>query len=236
MTGWKKILTIKKQTIIMKGKTVFSESEYHALCKLITERCAAPSNKQKPIRDKMRNIGLYGSDFGIRDMTVDKFNGLIKNGTITIKRSGNSIYHVEPKASSTISSRANSDESYVIDLCDEVLGLKASRQHRFDFLCGDTGTKLPVDAYYPDLKLVIEYYERQHAEPVKLFDNKQTVSGVSRGEQRKIYDERRKEVLPQHGIDLVIISYSDFGTSKRLTRNETDNISVIREKLKKYIK
>src|SRR5271163_234983 len=31
------------------------------------------------------------------------------------------------------------DESYVIDLCDRVLRLKANRQHRFDFLRGDSG-------------------------------------------------------------------------------------------------
>ena len=48
-------------------------------------------------------------------------------------------------------SRADSDEYYVIDLCDEVLGRKASRQHRFDFLTGDTGKRLPVDAYYEEL-------------------------------------------------------------------------------------
>ena len=40
------------------------------------------------------------------------------------------------------------DESYVIDLCDLVLGLRAKRQHRFDFLRGDSGRSHPVDAYY----------------------------------------------------------------------------------------
>lgn len=90
--------------------------------------------------------------------------------------------------------RTNSDEYYIIDLCDEVLGLKVSRQHRFDFLRGDTGRKLPVDAYYKERNLVIEYHERQHSETVRLFDDKMTVSGVPRNIQRKIYDERRKEI------------------------------------------
>jgi hypothetical protein len=61
------------------------------------------------------------------------------------------------------------DESYVIDLCDRVLSLKAKRQYRFDFLQGDSGRRLPVDAYYKisgDRKLVIEYREMQHSEPV----------------------------------------------------------------------
>ena len=60
-----------------------------------------------------------------------------------------------------MTSRKNSDEHYVLDLCDEILGLKASRQQTFDFLRGDgkPGKKLPVDAYYPNLKLVVEYKE-----------------------------------------------------------------------------
>ena len=104
-----------------------------------------------------------------------------------------------------MASRKNSDEHYVIDLCDEILGLKASRQHTFDFLRGDgePGRKLPVDAYYPNLKLVVEYKERQHTESVAFFNKKTTVSGVSRDEQRRIYDQRRRNVLPKHGIQLI---------------------------------
>ena len=45
-----------------------------------------------------------------------------------------------------MASRKDSDEFYVIDICDDILGLKASRQHTFDFLRGDGvhGRKLPV--------------------------------------------------------------------------------------------
>ncbi len=77
--------------------------------------------------------------------------------------------------------RKDSDEFYVIDLCDEVLGLKASRQHTFDFLRGDgtPGRRLLVDAYYPELNLVVEYRERQHSESVAFFDKKNAVSGVN---------------------------------------------------------
>lgn len=132
-------------------------------------------------------------------------------------------------------SRADSDEYYVIDLCDEVLGRKASRQHRFDFLTGDTGKRLPVDAYYEDLNLVVEYYERQHSEPIPYWDKKMTASGVTREKQRKIYDERREIVLPQHGIKLIIINYYDFGTSKRIIRNKAYDIKIVRNKLKEFL-
>ena len=124
------------------------------------------------------------------------------------------------------------DEDYVIDLCDEVLGEEASRQHRFDFLRGDAGTKLPVDAYYASKKLVVEYNEKQHTESVKLFDNKPTVSGVSRGEQRRIYDERRKEILPKNEIKLIVISYDDFkhDGKKRIKRDKERDIEVVKNK------
>lgn len=125
------------------------------------------------------------------------------------------------------------DEVYVIGLCDEVLGTKALRQHRFDFLLGDSGSPLPVDAFYKDKNLVVEYCERQHTEAVSFFDRKKTVSGVSRGEQRKIYDERRKIVLPKHGIKLINISYSDFNydSQKRIIRNYANDIEIVRKKL-----
>ncbi len=136
-----------------------------------------------------------------------------------------------------MTSRKNSDEHYVLDLCDEILGLKASRQQTFDFLRGDgkPGKKLPVDAYYPNLKLVVEYKERQHTESVAFFNKKTTVSGVSRDEQRKVYDQRRRDVLPKHGIQLVEISYTDLkhDSRKRLIRNRQEDIAVIRRLLSK---
>ena len=131
--------------------------------------------------------------------------------------------------------RKDSDEYYVIELCDEVLVRKAESQKRFDFLKGDKGHSLPVDAYYEDLKLVIEYHERQHTQEVKFFDNKQTVSGVSRGEQRNIYDERRKEILPKHGIKLLVISYLDFGNTKKLKRNRESDLEIVRNFLQDYV-
>lgn len=141
-----------------------------------------------------------------------------------------------------ITKRINSDEQYVIDLCDRVLNLKASRQHKFDFLLGDPNStgfsaKLPVDAYYQELNLVIEYRERQHSESVNFFDkpNKLTVSGVHRGEQRKIYDQRRDELLPKNGIELIKISYYDFeyDSRKRILRNEKEDIKTIEKIIKK---
>lgn len=150
---------------------------------------------------------------------------------------------VTPKAKALpkSSSRKDSDEHYVLDLCDAVLGKTGLRQHRFDFLLGDPNaqgkcSKLPVDSYYPDLNLVIEYKEQQHTKPNKHFDKPDlfTVSGVHRGEQRKIYDQRRLDVLPKHGIKVIEISYSDFKHDRKdnIVRNDED-FERVRKILKK---
>lgn len=98
-------------------------------------------------------------------------------------------------------SRATSDESYLLDLCDTILGHRSHRQYRFDFLLGDPGkggrrARLPVDGYYEPISLVVEVLEVQHSRPVPLFDRRMTLSGVTRGEQRRRYDARdRKSVV-----------------------------------------
>ena len=134
------------------------------------------------------------------------------------------------------------DESYVIDLCDAVLGQAARRGHKFEFLRGDLnqrGTRayLPVDAFYPELALVIEYNERQHSETVKFFDRRMVPGGITRGEQRSRYDQRRRDTLPKKGISLLVLSYADFehDASKRLKRGAAD-IAVIREKLRPWVR
>ena len=138
--------------------------------------------------------------------------------------------------------RGNSDEAWIIGLCDEVLGEQAIRQHRFPFLMGDPGGRgrrslLPVDAFYPTRKLVIEFHEIQHSQPVAHFDKRQTVSGGSRAEQRRRYDEVRRKVLPQHGIDIVVFDYSEFEhtTAGRLRRTSRDR-QIIAERLHCYAK
>jgi hypothetical protein len=56
---------------------------------------------------------------------------------------------------------------------------------------------LPINAYYEPLRLAVSTGAPAR-EPVG--SGKPTVSGCSRGEQRQLYDERRRIVLPQHGI------------------------------------
>jgi hypothetical protein len=121
-----------------------------------------------------------------------------------------------------------------------VLSLEAKRQHRFDFLRGDSGRTLPVDAYYEigaDRKLVIEYREMQHSEAIAFFDKRLTCSGCNRAEQRRLYDELRRKVLPQHDIRLIELEYSMFQHTgrKRLKRDTAKDEAVIRERLSEFL-
>ena len=133
--------------------------------------------------------------------------------------------------------REASDEAYVLNLCDRVLGEVGSRQHRVEWLLGDRGTsgrrvRLPVDGYWPVTNLAVEYRERQHDQSVPHFDKpaRLTVSGVHRGIQRALYDARREELIPQHGVRLVVITPADLDATRagRLRRNEDHDIPAIR--------
>lgn len=234
-----------------KGKTKFTKEEILKLKRLIAQLEEADSSKQKGIRGKLRKMGLYWSEVGQgKPYTVANFEKLVDSGELETNKLNSSVISPSENKTSRISQaqlkgscgrtktgnrRVNSDEYYVIDLCDEVLGEKAVRQAKFDFLKGDTGRLLPVDAYYPSKGLVVEYYERQHSESVELFDSKMTVSGVTRDVQRRIYDERRKTELPKHGIAIQVISYCDFGKCKKLQRNRDADLKVVKKLLGKYI-
>ncbi len=221
----------------MKGKSIFTNLEIEAISKLIAAKVEADSSTQKSLRAKIRKLGFYASDFGLGGgYTVADFLSVIKQKSGGPKEALNP--NVKREKSKATIKRSYSDEAYILDLCDEVLKQKGIRQHRFDFLRGDTGVKLPVDSFYPALNLVIEYMERQHSEPIKFFDRRETVSGMSRGEQRKKYDALRQTEIPKQGINIELFSYADFehNGAKRLLRNRERDFEIIRKKLTKYIK
>ena len=72
----------------MKGKNEFTQNEINKIVDLIRKRCLAVSDEQTKIRNKMRRIGFYGKDdFGVYDMTEEKFYRLIESKKIIIKDS-----------------------------------------------------------------------------------------------------------------------------------------------------
>lgn len=132
--------------------------------------------------------------------------------------------------------RRDHEGGYVLDRIDAILGQASLREHRFDWLRGDPGrtgrsAHLPVDAYWPDFALVVEVYERQHDHPVAHFDKPErlTVSGVHRGEQRRLYDQRRRSAIPANGLTLLIVRTSQLAVDRRgrvLRDAEADSVAL----------
>lgn len=140
--------------------------------------------------------------------------------------------------------RENSDEFYILGLCDEILKQKGSRKHTFSFLLGDkhkkgkTRTMLPLAAYYKDANLVIEFLEKNNKTKQQLEKLEvNTISGITRGEQIKRYNKRRREVLQKKDINLIEIDYSLFecNSEKNLSRENDKDIRLLKKILKQYL-
>lgn len=135
-----------------------------------------------------------------------------------------------------ITLRENSDEKYVLDLIADIMGENYEWQKRFDTLVGDPGknarrSKLPVDAYFPESNLIVEYREKQHLQPVGFMDKRITISGISRGEQRKIYDRRKEQWSAENNVNLLIVNYGDLAhkANGRLMRTpDFDKLAISR--------
>lgn len=133
------------------------------------------------------------------------------------------------------------DELYVLDLCDRILGFGV-RQKTFEWLKGDpslaTGKskKLPLDGYWEKYNLAIEFQEKQHFKPVPFWDQKKTASGMTRGEQRKIYDQRKVEKTVAQRIRLLHIRQDAFPMAKgRIDRDPERDLDIARRLLHDFL-
>jgi len=126
-----------------------------------------------------------------------------------------------------VTRRADSDERYILDLAAEVLAEPDYLwQHRFPELLGDSDAAgkqhaLPVDGYFPRHRLVIEYWEKQHSAPVPIMDEGPSVSGVSRGHQRRLYDARRMHWAEANGLRFVVLDYADSTRTDKAASSAT---------------
>jgi len=106
-------------------------------------------------------------------------------------------------------------ERYVVGLLEQLLG-PAERGKRFPWAAGDVSAKtgravlLPFDAVWEDRKLIMEVDEEQHRESTPFFDkaHRLTVSGVHRGEQRRLYDARKRAAAKTAGYQVIALVWS----------------------------
>ena len=106
----------------MKGKNLFNKKEIELIESLIIKRCNAEKAQQKNIRSKMRNLGFYGSDYGITNMTIDKFHRLIDDGKIKIS-DGNRFVNQSAAAVETQNKSHNSFFKIMESLFDRPMGM-----------------------------------------------------------------------------------------------------------------
>ena len=87
--------------------------------------------------------------------------------------------------------------------------------------------------------MALDYSEKQDAEESNI-DNpeKMTVSGVTRAEQRKIYNRRKREILRKKEVNFIEIKYKDFDYDEqfKLVRNKDKNLHILSKILKKFLK
>lgn len=202
-----------------------------------------PIRKVLRALDRKNELHLIPAAYGVKKLkNTNWFFGRNNNihYSISITQSQIKVKNINIKHS-----KKDSDEHYIIDLLDKILGVKGTRQQTFDFLKGDENDKgkrrkLPIDVFYKELNLAIEFQEQQHTRSVKHFDkpDKLTLSGVNRGEQRKLYDHRKKVTLPRNGIKLIVISYNQFecSSNNKLMRNVLKDMQTLRNILSTYLK
>ena len=134
-------------------------------------------------------------------------------------------------------------QRYVTELLVEILG-PAEIEKRFEWCRGDSlqagcrGRTLPFDAVWDSRKLIVEVDERQHGEAVDHFDKpwKLTVSGVHRGEQRRLYDQRKGRHARRRGYKLIRLRVSILASKgRRIAHRDHDAdrtaiLELLREK------
>lgn len=132
------------------------------------------------------------------------------------------------------------DQRYVTELLAELLG-PPEVEKRYDWARGDSrdpsrvGVMLPFDAVWEERRLIVEIDERQHGEAVAFFDkpDRLTVSGVHRGEQRKLYDERKVRLAREQGYTVVRVPTSALARlGRRVAHDRQNDKRVLRELLR----
>lgn len=124
--------------------------------------------------------------------------------------------------------RVNSDEHYVLSLCEKIVGRKALRQHTFDWLRADPDARgqrrrLPVDAYWPELSMVALYRESPPRAPIVVEDGP-----PSRAMLRYIYDERRRTEVRVWGMGLIDVCSDQLAhRGTRLLRDYEHDFGVL---------
>ncbi|MFJ5174932.1 hypothetical protein ACIP68_13935 [Streptomyces griseoviridis] len=139
--------------------------------------------------------------------------------------------------------RDDSDEAYVVGLCNQVLGETALTQHKFDWLQGDPGTggrraELPVDAYWPATNSWSSTGNSSTTSPCPISTSptgspSAACTGASSGHCTTPAVMRR---FPAHGLRLIVIRPADLDADGRgrLRRNQETDLAALKRILARH--
>ena len=105
------------------------------------------------------------------------------------------------------------DRQYILELCDEVIAKPSLRDHRLHFLRGADGHRIALDAFYPALRLIVQYRERDEA-------------------------ALPQDELTRYGVRVMELRMEEFAhaAGARLRRSRDSDIAVIRVRLAKALR
>lgn len=99
--------------------------------------------------------------------------------------------------------KKHKSETIVIENIRSLTSNNYNPQHTWDWLINDNGNLLFVDAYFPELNLVIEYDGIQHFEPIK------NMGGEEAFIRNQLHDSIKNKLLNDKGIILIRFNYKD---------------------------
>lgn len=135
------------------------------------------------------------------DTTKEELNELEENEVLSKNMSFKLFKAIIPKG------EEDSDRTFVLDICDEILGEASLRKYPYQFFVKNNWVSIDVDAFYIGHNLIIEYNTGH-----------------------------RRRTLPNDDIPIVTISYKDFGTSRKINRDKIFVDGRLRILLKEYRK
>lgn len=153
----------------MKGKSTFTQSEIDQIKKLISEKVKASPDKQKGIRQKIRNLKFYYSDFESQKdaYNVADFETLIRSGRIKviggipIKSIKENIPKAEKKVTTVKKIKVSNTETNTSQSLSSILNIFAKNsfdpfsdsESKIPDACGNYIICMKAGVQFPDISI-----------------------------------------------------------------------------------
>ena len=97
-------------------------------------------------------------------------------------------------------------QALVQGYAEEILSCKALTEYSFDWLISSKGYLMPVDIYFPEYNLIIEYNGQQHYKPVDFGGGKEDAKLKFKAQVER--DKLKYKLIKEHNINLLVIPFN----------------------------